>query len=49
MADLSNPSPLVMTHFELIATLASVFAVIVAVALDFKRSRSSKPALGRES
>lgn len=34
MYDLNNPSPFVLTHFERIATVASLFAVALAVALD---------------
>jgi hypothetical protein len=34
MYDLNNPSPFVLTHFERIATVASLFAVVMAVALD---------------
>ncbi len=39
MPDLTNPSPLVMTHFELIATLATLVAVVLAAARDIRRRK----------
>ena len=40
MYDLNNPSPFVLTHFEKIATIASLFALALAIALDLWRDRS---------
>jgi hypothetical protein len=42
MYDLHNPSPFVLTHFERIATIASLFAVALSIALDLLRGRSSR-------
>jgi len=42
MPDLTNPSPLVMTHFELIATVAAFSAIAIALALDLWRAWTSK-------
>jgi hypothetical protein len=34
MVDLTNPSPLVMTHFELVAFTAGLLGVVVTVIFD---------------
>jgi hypothetical protein len=39
MADLTSPNPLVMTHFELIAFVSAVAAVLLAIARDVWRAR----------
>jgi hypothetical protein len=40
MPDLTNPSPFILTHFEQVATVSSLFAVLLTVALDLWRNRS---------
>ena len=40
MVDLTNPSPLIMTHFELTGFVGGVVAVIFVIALDYWRGRS---------
>jgi len=39
MPDMTSASPLVMTHFELIATIAAVAAVLFAITIDVWRAR----------
>ncbi len=39
MVDLTTPNPLVMTHFELIAFVSAVTAVVLAIARDLWRAR----------
>jgi hypothetical protein len=35
MVDLTNPSPLVMTHFELVAFVSAMIAVVIAAGCDW--------------
>ncbi|HTT01052.1 MAG TPA: hypothetical protein VMG11_03100 [Steroidobacteraceae bacterium] len=42
MVDLTSPNPLVMTHFELIAAVSAVSAVILAIIMDLWRARRRK-------
>ncbi len=44
MYDLNNPSPFILTHFERIATVSSLFAVALAIALDLWRARPRRTA-----
>jgi hypothetical protein len=45
MIDMNNPSPLIMTHYELIAFIAAAVAVVATMASDWWRARSkSRPA-----
>jgi hypothetical protein len=37
--DLTNPSPLIMTRFERISTIAAVSAVIIAMLWDYWKAR----------
>jgi hypothetical protein len=41
MPDLSSPNPLIMTHFEQIATVAALLALCLTIALDWWRGRRS--------
>ena len=42
MTDFDNPSPLIMTHFELISTVAAFAAVFLAMCFDTWKSRMHK-------
>ncbi len=42
MVDLTDPSPLVMTHFELVGFLCGVLGVIAIAITDALRRRSAK-------
>jgi hypothetical protein len=46
MYDLNSPSPFVLTHFERIATVSSLFAVALAIILDLWRARSQRRPTG---
>ena len=39
MVDLMSPSPLLMTHFELIAFVSAAASVVLAIAVDWWRAR----------
>jgi hypothetical protein len=41
MPDLSSPNPLIMTHFEQIATVSAFFALCLTIALDWWKGRRS--------
>ena len=45
MYDLNSPSPFVLTHFERIATVSSLFAVALAVALDLWHALRRRPSI----
>lgn len=42
MVDLTSPNPLVMTHFELIAAVSAVSAVVLAIVMDVWRASRGK-------
>ena len=42
MVDLTDPSPLVMTHFELIGFLSGLIGVLAAVVVDVLRRRKGQ-------
>jgi len=42
MVDLTSPNPLVMTHFEFIAFVSAVTAVVLTILIDLWRARQGR-------
>ena len=43
MPDLNDPSPLIMTHYELIGFVGGCLGVLVAIVLDIMRRGRKSP------